>query len=653
MGPQTNSLSLAVLAIASSLGIAILLALLGLAWRSRYWRKGRRVSVSFASGLLKLPRRYLVDLHQVVDRDPASSRMHVMVAGGLVGTVVLLAIGATAALVASATTALLGGAVPNWLAMGLLASSFCVVAGGVAAQLRRRRPRTLRRSLSSGWWRVLGPALGCLGLAIFIVLCAHLIGARADVLWWIDGLAAMVALPGLAAVASVGWGGPLKHAAAGALYLAAHPRPARFGGSISTALQRPPEGAGFGTARAADMPWTRLLSADACVECGRCEAVCPAFAAGMPLNPKALIRNVLESSGIPLRPYAGAGHPGVDGTVRAAAPGTDAADEDILPAFLRPETLWSCTTCRACVDACPMFIEHVDTIIDLRRHVTMQLGEVPAKGAMALLELREADEPGGRDLAHRFDWAFDLGLPVLPPGGSTDVLLWVGDGAFQPRSQTTLRALVKLLQRAGVQVAVLGAEERDCGDLARRLGDEVTFARLARSNIQSLSSRRFRRILTADPHVLHCLRNEYPAFGGDYQVVHHTAFLLELMAAGKLSPGPIARKVTYHDPCYLARYNGETEPARSLLRGIGIKVVEMQRSGLEARCCGAGGGVALTDMRGEKRISDMRMDDACEVDAEIVAVACPNCMNMLGATARLPVLDIAELVEEAMEGVPS
>jgi len=362
----------------------------------------------------------------------------------------------------------------------------------------------------------------------------------------------------------------------------------------------------------------------------------------MPLNPKRLIRDVLEATGAPVPSYRGSPHPNSPSREPVSDLGA------LVPGSIRPETLWSCTTCRACVEACPMFIEHVDTIIDMRRYVTMELGELPQKGAEALMELRETDEPGGHDLARRFDWAFDLDLPVLPEGGTTDVLLWVGDSAFDTRSQATLRSLVRLLKRANVSLAVLGSEERDCGDLARRLGDEITFERLARANIATLNCRKFKRILTADPHALHCLRNEYPSFGGNYDVVHHANYLLELVTCGQLVVSPTERSVTYHDPCYLGRYNNETEPPRVLLRQIGVKVVEMKRSGKASRCCGAGGGVAITDMRAERRIADIRMDDACETQAPAVAVACPNCMKMLEGTSRLPVVDIVELVEQAV-----
>ncbi len=227
------------------------------------------------------------------------------------------------------------------------------------------------------------------------------------------------------------------------------------------------------------------------------------------------------------------------------------------------------------------------------------------------------------------------------------MLLWLGEGAYELRYGRTLRALVTLLHRAGVDFAVLGEEERDCGDLARRLGDEATFQRLARENIATLARYSFKRILTADPHALHALRNEYRAFGGDYEVVHHAALLDELVATGRLPVGALAEaRVTYHDPCYLGRYNGEFDAPRRLLDRLGLERLEMERSGKRSMCCGGGGGAPVSDIEGERRIPDLRMGQAAATGAAIVAVACPQCSAMLeGVTGERPqVADIAELV---------
>jgi dimethylglycine catabolism B len=224
------------------------------------------------------------------------------------------------------------------------------------------------------------------------------------------------------------------------------------------------------------------------------------------------------------------------------------------------------------------------------------------------------------------------------------------------RYQRTLRALVKSLKAANVDFAILGERERDTGDTARRLGDEATFQTLARRNIEMFSQLSFRRIVTSDPHVLHSLRNEYPALGGHYDVMHHTTFLSELVASGQLVLGPTreTRALTYHDPCYLGRYNGEIAAPRTLLRRLGFEVREMERSGMRARCCGGGGGAPLTDIPGKRRIPDIRMADARETGAPVVAVACPQCTAMLEGVVgdRPEVLDIAELVAASLEAAP-
>ena len=399
-------------------------------------------------------------------------------------------------------------------------------------------------------------------------------------------------------------------------------------------------------------PGIQLLGFDACVQCGRCETACPAFAAGLPLNPKKLIQDLLAAE----RPdasdaaYRGSPYPGLTPGVAFGGP-----DEPIVGegAMIDPAVLWSCTTCRACVEECPMMIEHVDAIIDLRRFQTLELGLTPGKGPEALAELQATDNPGGRAPESRLDWAADLNLPLMSETGAAETLLWLGDGAFELRNQRTLRALVKLLRFAQVEFAVLGTDELDTGDIARRLGDEATFQALARRTIATLAKYRFERIVTADPHVLHCLRNEYPALGGHYTVVHHTALLAELLADGLIRVrAPMGGRVTYHDPCYLARYNGETEAPRAILSKLGVDLVEMERAGLRARCCGGGGGAPLTDIPGKRRIPDMRMEDARATQAATVAVACPNCALMLEGVVqpRPAVMDVSELLLQAVEG---
>ncbi|MBB3951805.1 DUF3483 domain-containing protein [Aureimonas jatrophae] len=621
----------------AALGLLVLLMVLVAAlrlWpRVRLWRAGAPAPVDWRAELLALPGRYLHDVHTVVARDPYAARMHAAVAGGLIAACALAALALLPPLGASRVFA------------GLAALAFLLMLAGTLAVGARRYPARPQR-LSGGAFQVLPFLL--LGLALGGTLAA---GAQAlalsPVLGW-TGFALAVA-GGLGLAWSVG-AGPMRHAVAGATWLAAHPRPARFGHDRRDTALRPLDldAERLGADVPADFTWNTLLSFDACIQCGRCEAACPAFAAGQPLNPKRLVQDLaaaMTPGGNPA--YAGSPYPharavaGVSG-LHAPVIGKDA--------LVHPDTLWSCTTCRACVSECPMMIEHVDAIVDLRRFQTLERGAVPIHAEAALAELRGADEPGGNPLANRTDFAPDL--PLMGERGGAELLLWLGTGAYDLRTGRTLRALVALLRAAKVDFAVLGEEERDCGDLARRLGDEATFQRLARLNIETLNRYRFMRILTADPHSLHTIRNEYPALGGRFEVVHHTAFLDELAATGRLALRPAGGEaVTFHDPCYLARYNGEVDAPRRLLDRLGLERREMARSGTRALCCGGGGGAPLSDVAGERRIPDIRMAQAAETGAALVAVACPQCAVMLEGVAgeRPDVLDIAELTLRALE----
>jgi Fe-S oxidoreductase len=618
---------------------ALIFAMVALAgWqmsrRATWWRLGAPAEVAWTRGVLALPKRYLVDVHHVVARDPYASRMHKVVAGGLVAASVLTAL---------AALPLLGGSRLYW---AIVAIAFAVTAIGSLLAGARRYPRKPAR-LSGGRFQILP----------FLLLAYAVGGLISSALLAWGGAPLGTLFPALALAAAGGFGlayevrgGPMRHALAGALHLVAHPRPERFAGKPDTALKPLDlDAPKLGAETPADLSWNRLLSYDSCIQCGRCETACPAFAAGQPLNPKRLIQDLVAGLTGDEAPYAGSPYP----NARPLA-------EDIPPlarligegARIHPDTLWACTTCRACVEECPMMIEHVDAIISLRRFQTMELGQPPEKAVEPLAELRGAGEPGGRPLSARTDFAAGLDLPLIAARGEADVLLWLGEGAYDLRYGRTLRALVQLMRDSGVDFAVLGAEERDTGDLARRLGDEATFQDLARKNVETLNHYRFDRIITADPHALHALRNEYRSFGGEWTVVHHTAFLLELVEAGKLVPGRLeGLPVTYHDPCYLGRYNGETEAPRALLDLIGVERREMARSGKRSMCCGGGGGAPLSDVAGERRIPDIRMGQAMETGAEVVAVACPTCTAMLeGITgARPDVKDVAELVLAAME----
>ncbi|MGF6542411.1 (Fe-S)-binding protein [Paraburkholderia youngii] len=620
-----------------------------LARRAAYWREGR-ATVAGAYGwanLLAIPKRYFVDLHHVVARDPYIARTHVATAGGAILAMALVFVNYGFAIYSP------------WLDKLIFVAALAMLIGTVFVWRRRHGAKAVPARLSRGPWDQLPLLLGsfALGLALFIALPATAMSGALAVI-----VALLIATGAFTMTFGAARGGPMKHALAGLLHLAFHPRQERFADAAAarnapdavppTALKMPLlDAKEYGVGKPVEFRWNQLLSFDACVQCGKCEAACPAFAAGQPLNPKKLIQDLVTGMvGGTDAQYAGSPTPGIPIGKHGGAPG-----KPLISTLIEADTLWSCTTCRACVQECPMLIEHVDAIVDMRRNQTLVEGSVPGKGPATLANLRETGSSNGYDIGARYDWAVDLQVQVAQPGRHVDVLLIAGEGAFDMRYQRTLRALVKVLNRAGVDYAVLGGVETDTGDTARRLGDEATFQQLARTLIGTLAQYSFARIVTADPHVLHSLRNEYRALGGFYQVQHHTALIDELIASGKLSPRVAAavaeRNITYHDPCYLGRYNGETEAPRRVLKGIGIKVVEMERHGMRGRCCGGGGGAPLTDIPGKRRIPDIRIDDARASGAEIVAVGCPNCTAMLEGVVgpRPEVLDVAELVAAALE----
>ena len=616
---------------------ALGLAALGALRRVNMWRRGRASKVDLLGGLLAMPKRYMVDLHHVVARDKYIANTHVATALGFV---------------LSALLAILvhGFGLHNRiLGYALLLASVLMFVGATFVYLRRRNPPS---RLSKGPWMRLPKSLMAFSVSFFLVTLPVAGILPADFGGWL--LAALLSLGVLWGVSEMffgmTWGGPMKHAFAGALHLAWHRRAERFGGGRSTGLKPldlSDKTAPLGVEKPKDFTWNQLLGFDACVQCGKCEAACPAFAAGQPLNPKKLIQDmVVGLAGGTDAKFAGSPYPGKPIGEHAGNP-----HQPIVNGLVDADTLWSCTTCRACVEECPMMIEHVDAIVDMRRHLTLEKGATPNKGAEVLENLIATDNPGGFAPGGRLNWAADLNLPLLSEKGSTDVLFWVGDGAFDMRNQRTLRAFVKVLKAASVDFAVLGLEERDSGDVARRLGDEATFQLLATRNIQTLAKYSFKRIVTCDPHSFHVLKNEYGAFNGNYVVQHHSTFMAELIGEGALNLGQHkGSSVTYHDPCYLGRYNGEYEAPRQVLRALGIEVKEMQRSGFRSRCCGGGGGAPITDIPGKQRIPDMRMDDIRETGAELVAVGCPQCTAMLeGVVEPRPLIkDIAELVADAL-----
>ena len=386
----------------------------------------------------------------------------------------------------------------------------------------------------------------------------------------------------------------------------------------------------FGTAQAADMTWKQMLDTMSCTECGRCQDVCPAYATGKALSPKLLIMAMRDNL--------------LSGATTAVVPG--AVSDDVV---------WDCVTCGACVRECPVNIEHIDHIIDLRRNLVMVESRFPDEAGTMLRDVDRTSNPWGKPQADRMQWAEGLGLRVLGPGeAAPDILFWVGCApAFDERARKAAVSTAKLMQEAGVDFAVLGPRESCTGDPARRMGDEYTFQRLAGENVATLNGAGVKKIVTTCPHCFNTIGNEYPDFGGRYQVVHHTEFLAELVREGKLSPAPSDRTITYHDSCYLARHNDVRAQPRELVAAVG-KPVEMPRNRERTFCCGAGGARMWMEEKRGRPINQERVREAAATGAETLAVACPFCTVMLDdgvreTGAKLQVFDLATLLHEAVE----
>ena len=386
----------------------------------------------------------------------------------------------------------------------------------------------------------------------------------------------------------------------------------------------------FGTARAPDMTWKQMLDTVSCTECGRCQDVCPAYATDKALSPKLLIMAMRDNL------LSGASTP-------------------IVPSAVTDDIVWDCVTCGACVRECPVNIEHIDHIIDLRRNLVMVESRFPEEAGAMLRDVDRTSNPWGKPQADRMQWAEGLGVRVLQAGEvAPEVLFWVGCApAFDERARKAAVSTAKLMQEAGVDFAVLGPREACTGDPARRMGDEYTFQRLAGENVATLNRAGVKKIVTTCPHCFNSIGNEYPDFGGRYEVVHHTEFLAELVRDGRLTPAPSDRTITYHDSCYLARHNDIRSEPRELVAAVG-KPVEMPRNRERTFCCGAGGARMWMEEKRGRPINQERVREAAATGAETLAVACPFCTVMLDdgvreTGAKLQVFDLATLLHEAVE----
>ncbi|KLU65196.1 lactate utilization protein A [Desulfosporosinus acididurans] len=415
----------------------------------------------------------------------------------------------------------------------------------------------------------------------------------------------------------------------------------------------------FGKSQLREFSWKALFNTDACLRCGRCQDNCPAYLSGKHLSPKRIIQDMrilMEETGEALKASQKLALSKQSADLESAA-----AEEPVelpVPALIGEvipeEDLWSCTTCRSCEQQCPVFVEHVDKTIDMRRNLVLMETRFPAEAQLAFRNMENNGNPWGIGWTTRADFIKGLGVKTFEEDPSAEYLYWPGcSGAFDARNQKVSAALVKLLQAAGVHFAILGNDEKCCGDSARKLGNEYLFYSLASENIEVMKGYGIKKIITQCPHCFNILKNEYPQLGGDYEVIHHSVFLLELAKAGKLKFKNIAGKsITYHDSCYLGRYNQIYNQPRELLKMVGLEIKEMSHTGEKSFCCGAGGGRMWLEEHEGERINVMRTDEAIAVKTDYVGTACPFCLTMIvdGIAMRevgeeLTALDISEILE--------
>ncbi len=401
----------------------------------------------------------------------------------------------------------------------------------------------------------------------------------------------------------------------------------------------------FGVKEISEYTWKQLLDLEACTNCGRCQDVCPAHLTGKPLSPRRMTQNLKN-------------HLWREGPKLLSTPIEQRQPEAIIEKTVGEDELWACTNCMACEEVCPVYVEQISRNIELRRYLVLVETKYSSDIRLTLKNLEKSNNPWGMARGLRSEWTKDLGVKIFSEVTDPEILFWVGCcGSFDARNQRVATSMVKILQASGIRFGILGNEEGCCGDPARRIGNEYLFQTTAEANIEILKKHGVKKILTLCPHCFQTLSNEYPQFGGVFEVIHHTQFLAELISSGRLKlTKPINKVITYHDSCYLGRANQIYEAPRTILNSIpGLRLIEMKKNHNQSFCCGAGGGRMWMEEHIGTRINQMRTDQAIEVKAEMVGTACPYCLTMLGdgikekgKSETMAAYDLSELVDQSI-----
>jgi Fe-S oxidoreductase/nitrate reductase gamma subunit len=401
----------------------------------------------------------------------------------------------------------------------------------------------------------------------------------------------------------------------------------------------------YGVRDISEYTWKQLLDLEACTNCGRCQDVCPAHLTQKPLSPRRMTQNLCQ-------------HLRREGPKLLATPPDQRQPEAIIEKTVGEDELWACTNCMACEEACPVLIEQISRNIELRRYLVLVETKYTSDIRLTLKNVEKANNPWGLARGLRTDWTKGLGVKTFSEVTGPEFLFWVGCcGSYDARNQKVATALVKILQACDVRFGILGNEEGCCGDPARRIGNEYLYQTTAQANIEIMKGHGVKKILALCPHCFHILKNEYPQLGGEFEVIHHTQLLTELISSGKLKlTKPIDKMITYHDSCYLGRANQIFEPPRKIIQSIpGLKLIEMKKHHKQSFCCGAGGGRMWMEEHIGTRINQMRTDHAIEVNAELIGTACPYCLTMLfdgikekGKSETMAAYDLCELILQSM-----